>query len=161
MPSARDEVDPRLIVAYDESVRAWAHQSAVLDELRSRAGTLIAAASVSSAFLGAATLRGSHSLNGSSVAAIVVFGVVIALCIYVLWPAKDWVFVHNAKLLLEKYMTHGVPLSEMYERMTCDNAGYRQTNAKRINYRFMAFRVACAGLGADVILWLLALTGRG
>lgn len=45
--------------------------------------------------------------------------------------------------------------------MTRDNAGYRRKNAARINYRFTAFRIACAGLGADVILWLLALTGRG
>lgn len=117
MSRASDEVDPRLVIAYKESVRAWAHQSSVLDELRSRAGTLIAAASVSSAFLGAATIRGSHSLDDGSVAAIVVFGVVVALCIYVLWPAKDWVFVHNAGHLLHRYLTDDVTPNEMYQRI--------------------------------------------
>jgi hypothetical protein len=156
-----DEADPRLVLAYDESVRAWALQSAVLDELRSRAGVLIAATSVSSAFLGADAVPGKDAWSAADIIAIGLFGVVVALCVYVLWPARNWIFAHNGKRLIEKYFTDHVTVDEMYKRMTIDNAQYRQENRKRIDYRFMAFRIACLGLAADVALWLLALHEGG
>ncbi len=156
-----DEADPRLVLAYDESVRAWALQSAVLDELRSRAGVLIAATSVSCAFLGAHVVPGKHAWSVVDIIAIALFGVVVALCIYVLWPARNWIFAHNGERLIGKYFRDHVTLEEMYKRMAIDNAQYRQENRKRIDYRFMAFRIACLGLAADVVLWLLALHEGG
>jgi len=156
-----DKGDPRLVLAYDESVRAWALQSRVLDELRGRAGVLIAAASVSSAFLGAQAIAGKHAWAASGLAAIAVFGVVVLLCIYVLWPAQNWIFVHNGERLHETYLKDHITVNEMYRRMTIDNSRYRRKNRKRINYRFVAFRFACLGLATDVVLWLIALHERG
>lgn len=155
-----DAVDPRLRLAYDESVRGWALQSTVLDELRTRAGVLIAAASVSSAFLGTSALpRGGH-LNAGSVIAIVGFIAVVGLCVYVVWPAKGWVFVHNAERLITTYLADDLSADDMYRRMTLDNAGYRKRNQARIDRRFLAFRLACMSLGLDVVVWLIVLQGK-
>lgn len=154
---ASESVDARLELAYEESVRAWALQSAVLDELRSRAGLLIAAASVSSAFLGAHDLGVRHSLHPLDVAAIALFGLVTLLCVYVLWPAKGWVFAHNAENVIKTYVKNGGSVNAMYRQMTIDNTAYRQGNHQRINLRFFAFRLACLSLGGDIVLWLLAL----
>ena len=52
-----DAVDPRVRLTYDESIRGLDMQSATLDELRNRTGVLLAAASLSSAFLGATALE--------------------------------------------------------------------------------------------------------
>jgi hypothetical protein len=67
-----EEVDSRLVLAYEESVRAWALQSAVLDELRNRTGILIATATVSSAFLGAQALGSNRALSATDIIAMVV-----------------------------------------------------------------------------------------
>jgi hypothetical protein len=155
------DIDPRLTLAYNESVRAWALQSSVLDEVRSRSGVLVSAASVSSAFLGSQAVASKQPWAGANLAAIAVFGVVILLCIYVLWPAKSWIFVHNSERLIETYLKDDTTANDMYERMTIDNARYRRKNSKRIEYRFLAFRIACFGLAAEIILWLVALHEGG
>jgi hypothetical protein len=153
--------DPRLTLSYEESIRAWALQSSVLDELRNRAGVVLSAASVSSAFLGAKALEGEHHFSVLSIAATATFGVVVLLCVYIVWPAKDWVFVHDGKALIDTYVTDGVSLDEMTRDMTLDNAKYRVDNGTKIGHRFLGFRLACVGLGADVILWLIQLGTKG
>jgi hypothetical protein len=50
------DIDARVMLAYDESVRGLNMQSTAVDELRSRTGVLIAAATVASAFLGSTAL---------------------------------------------------------------------------------------------------------
>jgi hypothetical protein len=143
-----EEVDSRLVLAYEESVRAWALQSAVLDELRNRAGILIAAATVSSAFLGAQALGSKRALSAAAILAVVAFGAVILLCVYVLWPAKDWTFVHNGERLIETYCKDDVTTDDMYRQMTIDNSNYRKGNRRRLDWRFFAFRMACVASSA-------------
>lgn len=152
--------DPRLDLAYDESVRALALQSSVLDELRNRAGVLLSAASVSSAFLGAKTLEGGQQFSGLSIAATAVFVVVILLCVGVIWPSADWTFAHDAKALVKVYVNEEVSLDEMREKMTLANARYRIENSAAMRELFRRFRFACLGLGADVVLWLIDLGTR-
>lgn len=65
--SGGDSGDPRLKLVYEESVRGWSLQSSVLDELRNRTGILLAAASVSSAFLGSADLTRHETFSTLSV----------------------------------------------------------------------------------------------
>ncbi len=153
--------DPRLAIAYDESVRAWALQSSVLDELRNRAGILLSAASVASAFLGATALEGEHDhFSALSIVALALFGLVVALCVYVLWPSKGWTFVHNGKALVETYVDKNQSIDAMRKQMTLDNTQYRVDNKAKIDCRFLGFRLACIGLGADIILWLIELGTR-
>jgi hypothetical protein len=48
--------DGQYEIAYREAVRAIEHQDAALDDLRSRAGTLLAAAAIVTSFLGGVAL---------------------------------------------------------------------------------------------------------
>jgi hypothetical protein len=153
------EPDPRLVIAYEESVRAWALQSSVLDELRTRAGVLLSGASISSAFLGAKSLEGGHSLSGFSIAATVVYAIVVLLCVYIAWPAT-FEFVHNGEDLIEEYLKDGVSPDQMRRSLTIANARHRVTNRAKIDHRLLGFRLASLGLGADVMLWLIELGTR-
>lgn len=92
---------------------------------------------------------------------MVAFGAVIVLCVYVLWPAKDWMFVHNCERLIEKYCKDDVTTDDMYRQMTIDNSNYRKGNIRRLDCRFLAFRIACVGLALDIVLWLLAIHIKG
>ncbi len=160
MPMETPESDPRLALAYDESVRGWALQSSVLDELRSRAGVLLSAASVASAFLGALALEGTEEFSALSIAGTTAFGCVVLLCVYVLWPAK-WTFVHNAELVITTYVDKDKSLDQMRREMAIENTTLRITNKGKLDHRFIGFQLACLGLGIDVVLWLIDLGTKG
>ena len=149
--------DPRLKLIYDESVRGWSLQSSVLDELRNRTGVLLAAASVASAFLGSADLSRHETFSVLSVLALVAFGVVVLLCVYVLWPTQGWVFTHEATSLVDAYVTDEKSLDYMYENVAIAADEYRTTNDDKLRCQFSAFRWASLALGINILLWLVDL----
>jgi hypothetical protein len=149
--------DPRLKLIYEESLRGLSVQGAVVDELRNRAGILLSAAGVSSAFLGAADLAHHEAFGTLTIAALGVFGIVIALCVYVLWPVDNWVLVHNGKALLKAYIDPDVSIDDMYRHIAEDSTDYRTDNKGKLRYRFWAYRLACVGLGVSTILWIIDL----
>ena len=69
-------------IVYEESVRALAQQREVLDALRARAGTLLGAASIATAFLSPTALP--SELDGLAWTAIILFCIVVLLTLYVL-----------------------------------------------------------------------------
>lgn len=149
--------DPRLKLIFDEAMRGWSLQSSVLDELRSRAGILLSAAAVSSSFLGAAGIARHKSLTALGILAVIAFGVVVGLCTYVVWPTRNWCFSHEADGLLEAYVRKEKPLNYMYEQVALATDEYRTDNDRKLSHRFLAFRLASAALGADIVLWLIDL----
>jgi len=83
-------------LAYDEAKRALDEQERVVAELRSRAGTLIAAAAITTSFLGGRILS-SHHLHPLAWAAIGCFAFVGITLLALLWPWRDWRFTVNAQ----------------------------------------------------------------
>src|SRR5439155_5634676 len=81
-------------LAYQESVRGLAEQSGVLEDLESRAGTLLAAAALVTSFLGGRAL-GGHFDTWSFVAVAAFVATSLAV-IGVLWPRHSWRFVVSA-----------------------------------------------------------------
>jgi hypothetical protein len=152
-----DDGDPRIKIAYDESVRGWALQSSVLDEIRSRTGVLLAATSVSSALLGSADLTRHDTFSVISICALVVFSVSVGLCVYVLWPTADWTFTHDSQLLLDAYVRDGRTLDYMRENLALKADEYRDANEEKIKQQFSAFRWASVALGLTIVLWLIDL----
>jgi hypothetical protein len=71
-------------LAYDEAKRALDEQERVVAELRSRAGTLIAAAAITTSFLGGRILS-SHHLHPLAWAAIGCFAFVGITLLVLLW----------------------------------------------------------------------------
>jgi hypothetical protein len=130
-------------------------QSASLDELRSRTGVLLAAASLSSAFLGATALKHHDVMFCASVAAIILFVAAIFFCLSVIWPSEDWDFAYSARTLDERYFAKGVDVSEMCRAMALGNADSRATNRERLKCRYTLFRWACGTLGSSIVIWLI------
>lgn len=69
--------DERLALVFRESLRALEQQAARRDDLRNRAGSLVASASIATAFLGGQSLDGATSFAASTWIAIAAFAATI------------------------------------------------------------------------------------
>jgi endonuclease/exonuclease/phosphatase (EEP) superfamily protein YafD len=85
-------------LAYTEAVRGLQEQSGVLESLQSRAGTLLAGASLVTSFFGERALE--HRLDFWSGIATAAFVMASLLIIGMLWPRHRWAFVLSARALL-------------------------------------------------------------
>jgi hypothetical protein len=94
-------------IAYDPSVRAIQDQAGMLDSLRTRAGTVLAAAALVSSFLGGQALREATHLNVLSLttAAISAFVASAVLALLTLWPF-EFRFSLSARALLDAVDQH-------------------------------------------------------
>jgi hypothetical protein len=152
------EIDHRVKLAYDESIRGLNMQSTAVDELRSRTGVLIAAATVASAFLGSAALEGHATSYWANILGLLTFIVVIGLSLGVLWPSETWEFVYDPEVLDRDYYVGDVDVTEMCRAMSLGNSASHRQNQSKLNGRFRLFRFASVALLIGVLLWL---TGIG
>jgi hypothetical protein len=159
---SESDMTTRYKLAYAESVRGLEMQSSSLNELRARIGLVLSAASISSAFLGAAALaRHHHHLAGLSAYGVVLFGVTVALSLAVLLPLPGWAFVSNGRALAAFYADReDEGLDVTYRQLAESNGDSQLSNSKRIGRLYVAFACACVVLGADVIVWLCDLGTR-
>ena len=110
-------------LAFSESVRDLEHQERSVDELRTRAGTLLAASSITTSFLAAAALPNDKPWEWLVWVALIAFAVGIGLCIWVLWPRGKWVFVNDASIVISGYVEGDPPASmaETYKGLAQKN----------------------------------------
>jgi hypothetical protein len=148
-------------LAYDESVRALEHQERSVDELRSRAGTLLAAASLTTSFLAAAALPKGEAWDWPVWVALGFFALGVVLCLFVLWPRKDWVFVNEASVVIGGYVEGAPPTSiaVTHRYLALTNSKHSKDNDDKMRPLFLAFEVAAASLLVQVIAWLIVLWG--
>jgi hypothetical protein len=151
------DIDARVRLAYDESVRGLNMQSTAVDELRSRTGVLIAAATVASAFLGSTALARHSATYWANIFGLLAFVAVIGLSLGVLWPSEDWEFVYDPEILDDDYFAQDVEATEMCRAMSLGNAGSHRRNQSKLNGRFRMFRLASVALLLDVLLWLVGI----
>jgi hypothetical protein len=146
-------------IAYAESVRAIDQQARMLDELRSRTGLLIAAASVVTSFLGAQAID-REGVETLAVLAIVVFLVALGLSLWVLVPrTRAWRFALGATTLLEDWADEprcgDVRAMQRFLATTIeDNWDHNDRKLQRL---YLCFQWAAGLVGADVVLWTLKL----
>lgn len=95
-------------LAYEEAKRQIDRQSSILDGLRSRAGILLAAISVTTSFLGGQALaeHGFSTWAGLATAFFVGAG---AACVTILWPTAKWTFDLSAAKILAQIERHERP----------------------------------------------------
>jgi hypothetical protein len=75
-------------IIYAEAQRGLALQVVLLNELRSRTGIMLAVATATSAFLGAAAIN-HGGLHAWGVLALASFAVAIGCCLAALWPIES------------------------------------------------------------------------
>jgi hypothetical protein len=152
-------------IAYEETVRGLTAQAGVLDNLRTRAGTLIAVASLVTSFLGGQALAKPsfragalerQPLEGWAIVAIVAFVLVAVAAIVVLWPRR-WNFTMSAAVLLTDEW-RALSSDEAKEHLAAYHEENYESNRGQLDMLFWAFRVGCVLLVVETIAWILDLS---
>jgi len=140
---------------YDESTRTLRQQFDLLDGLRSRAGTLLAAASLATAFLSA---QAHAELDALVWAAVGLFCLVIALALIILMPWR-LTFAHDPHLLIAIHLEPGPPSSieALYRDLSYWNGVHYQENGRKLRAMIGLFAAACIALAVEMTLWLVVL----
>jgi hypothetical protein len=150
---------------HEESVRNLEAQASILDGLRERAGTLLAAAALVTGFLAPPALKVSDGSSTSeyhficlSWAATGCFVGAVVASLVVLLPRK-WTFGHDAHDLMDKFLETDPPSKprELYYHLAYYNEKHHKTNAKKMGWLFLAFGLGCGCLAAEIGLWLGAI----
>ncbi len=143
---------------YSESIRNLSQQAQVLDSIRSRAGVLIAAASVVSALLGGPALQGGP-FRLSVGLAVIVFLLSMYLALRVVAPRKNWRFRFGiADIVAKVESSEDVDLVWLQRTLALRNEKNYEANETQLNELFETYRWAARLLILDVLLWLVALS---
>jgi hypothetical protein len=144
-------------ISYEESLRSLDKQEAVLGEIRSRAGLLLAASSLSASFLGEPALdRGSTVLG---VAALVAFGLSLVASVYILLPKRNLVFSLAGPRVFEELYEFKGNAAEVHRRLAYDLHRFWEQNDEKLQRLFRAFWLAALFLGLEVVLLLISFAG--
>lgn len=163
-PTPPTTSDERLALILEQAARALGQQISAIDALRTRAGTIVAAASLASSFLGAIVLREeklSTSAAISSAFALFSLLVVVGATIKVLWP-QEWRTGFDAQKAIQDYIDTPPMFSldevrrDLALQLQIDNSH----NEKRLKRLYQIFQLSIGALAAEVCLWLLALALR-
>jgi hypothetical protein len=147
-------------IAYQTALRALDVQERGVEQLRARAGTLLAASSVTASFLGAQTIQRTGELGTLGALALASLAVSILACVYVLLPKAGFVFSLNAATLYEALFPLADDDQEMRRRMVYWLEGFWQANQDKIEPLGQYFFAAAIGLVLQFAFWSWALADR-
>jgi len=150
---APDPVYERL--AYEAAQRALDKQERLIDELRSRTGLLLAAASLGASFLGREAFAGDPK-EGLALIALVAFLVAVAASVYVLLPKSEkFVFAVVGAGLYEGLYEVKDDLAEVYRRLAYDLDRFWDDNDVELQKLVRAFRLAALTLTAEIVVLIV------
>jgi len=152
---APDLPEPAARMLYELAVSNLQQQRASLDEMRTRAGALLSATSISNAFLGAVAARGSGPLHlpPRFWIALGPFGGSVAFCICVLWYTGNWKFSLRPDELGDT-IPPDMPTERIYQELTAQLVWKNDENAKRIKHRSWIFAAAAIATMIAIGAWL-------
>ena len=149
-PATNEPVYERL--AYEAALRALDKQERLIDELRSRTGLLLAAASLAASFLGREAFAG-HPKRGLALLALVAFLLAVGASVYVLLPKTGkFIFAMVGAGLYEGLYEVMDDLGEVYRRLAYDLDRFWDDNDVELQKPFRAFRLAALGLSAEIVI---------
>lgn len=139
-------------LAYEAALRALDKQERLIDELRSRTGLLMAAASLAASFLGREAFAGDPK-RGFALLALVAFLVAVGASVYVLLPKTGkFIFAMVGGGLYEGLYEVRKDLGEVYRRLAYDLDRFWDANDVELQKLFNAFRLAAIGLSVEIIV---------
>jgi hypothetical protein len=141
-------------LAFELSRGSLSEQEKRLSELRSRAGTVLAAASIAGSFL--ATKHGE--IDTTAALAIVAYVVSVTTAIYVLLP-HELVLEFRGSVVNETEQEIGGGLEAAYEAVTGWLEEFHAHNRSKLEALGRWYTASCAALGVEVVLWTLSVTG--
>lgn len=147
-------------LAYEAAVRALDVQERGIEQLRARAGMLLAASSVTASFLGAQTIQHTGELGTLDALALISLAVSILACVYVLLPKTGFVFSLNAATIYEALFSLGDDDQEVRRRLVYWLEGFWQANQDKIEPLGQYFFAAAVGLVLQFAFWSWALADK-
>jgi hypothetical protein len=139
-------------LAYEAAQRALDKQERLIEELRSRTGLLLAAASLAASFLGREAFAGDPK-RGLAILALAAFLVAVATSVYVLLPKSGkFVFALVGAGLYEGLYEVKDDLAEVYRRLAYDLDRFWDQNDVELQKLFRAFRLAALALSAEIVV---------
>jgi hypothetical protein len=145
-------------LAYEESRRALEVQKVALNELRTRAGTLLAIAALVTTFLGGEALDATEQIQGPAQTAVYAFIGLAVLTVLILLP---WGFRWSLDPcdLVANYVDERpqAKIDEMLRNLALYHDESRGRNQWKVTTLTWLFRAVPALLAVEVVAWLEAL----
>jgi hypothetical protein len=147
-------------LAYEAAQRALDKQERLIEELRSRTGLLLAAASLAASFLGGEAFAGTPP-RGLAVLALSAFLVAVGASVYILLPKIDrFVFALQGGRLYERLYAARDDLAEVYRSLAYDLDDFWDDNDDELQKLFRAFRLGAAGLATEIVALIAVVSGN-
>jgi hypothetical protein len=147
-------------LAFEEAGRALDAQERAVNELRSRAGVLIAAAAITTSFFGSEAITGDR-LGAWVWVGVIAFIVVGGCVLTVLWPRSDWSFNASAADIIAEYIEpEQIEFSLIQRDLALHRSAAYDDNARQLGHLYLVFRVGLAVLVIEVAAWIVALAER-
>lgn len=154
-------------VLYEASIRSLARQQSALDNIRARAGTLLAAAAIVTSFLGAESLKDPGSNVGEidrgiqvpEAVGIGAFVVLAVTVLVVLWP-RGFKFRVSPSYYLQNHIEVEEPWDtpRLQRNLALWQEQHVGENQKKLDCMMTWFQVGCVLLVLEVVAWLVDLT---
>lgn len=152
-------VDERYALAYRESLRAIEAQETALENVRQRAGQLLAASTVAASVLGGvARARVNVSQDAATWVAVGTFVAVLVLCVWVLLPRKRWHLAISPTVLIDDWINeYEMDIDAIHCELAIRVERYWDRNQDTLDRRVAAIQLSATMLGISVVSWLIDL----
>jgi hypothetical protein len=143
-------------LAFEEAKRAVVQQVGALEALRSRAGMLLAVASLATSFLGGLALHDDRPREALAWVGVGSFVGLAALSLALLLPYK-WVFSLTARRIIGDYIEAEPPadLATTHRELALHMDDHVERNQKRLNRLYVVFVTASVLLAVEGFTWLV------
>lgn len=149
--------DPRLELIYSEAVRGLLQQAAAVESLRTRAGTLVFAASFASSLLGGRALADGIE-TWDAVALALLLGIGLS-CVVLLWPYYDFRFRFNPLEMLDRFVDGqaSMDLDDMRRDLAIQIEGDRDANGRLVRRMRESLQLGLILLVAEILSWSMSI----
>ena len=159
MPEVDENEAKSYELAFEEAGRALDAQERAVNELRSRAGVLIASAAITTSFFGSRAI--GAALSAWMWVAVVAFIVVGGCVLTVLWPRSDWSFNASAAEIIAEYIEpEAIEFPFVQRDLALHRSAAYDANASQLGWLFVVFRIGLIVLVVEVAAWMVALAER-
>lgn len=156
--SDEENMDRRVEVILEEARRAITTQVSSLDELRSRTGLLLAAATLSGSFLGSLAADGNEDFGVAGVSAVGFYLLAVVCCLVVLSVRfSAWTTVTSPKVLAQDWLDEERPTESMQRFLAERLEDHYEANKRELDKLYRWFQGATFAVGLEVILGIAQL----
>jgi hypothetical protein len=152
MPTSLEEL------AFDLSRSAIDAQEKRQAELRARAATVLAAASVAGSFLGGQAVK-VGALDGLGLAALATYLACVATSLYVLLP-HGLVLDFQGSVALDFAFRSEADLPTALRAVAGWLDRFHERNRRVLKRLDLAYAITCLLLGSEILLWIASYAGR-